>query len=146
MYFRWKLQNNNMAEWHKMDIFTVRKRSCRKVMFSEACVKISVWMGWHPPDRLGRHAPAGRHPPGQTLPWADTPLGQTPHWADTPLGRHTPGQTPPAADGYCSRCYASYWNAFLFKIIFLPVSVALFLATLKVKISTSTLGSPQVLK
>ena len=36
-------------------------------------------------------------PPGQT------PPGQTPH-----------GQTPPPpADVYCSRRYASYWNAFL---------------------------------
>ena len=74
----------------------------------------------------------GRHPPRQTLPWADTPPGQTPPgqtspWADplqTPTGRlpsrqthtrwaDTPWADPPPADGYCSRRYASYWNAFL---------------------------------
>ena len=62
--------------------------------------------GIHPPQAdtpLGRTLPLGRHPPGQTTPWADTP-GQT-----LPLGRHPP------ADGYCSGRYASYWNAFLFE-------------------------------
>ena len=60
--------------------------------------------------------PLGRHLPH---PWADTP---------TPLGRHTPhpcadtpGQTPPgvvhAGIWSTSGRYASYWNAFLFKII-----------------------------
>ena len=37
--------------------------------------------------------------------------------ADLP-GKHPPGQTPlgrqtPPRDSYCSRRYASYWNAFL---------------------------------
>ena len=53
-----------------------------------------------------------------TPPWqADTPAyaptRQTPPGRQTPLGRHHP-----PADGYCSRWYASYWNAFLFGIIF----------------------------
>ena len=99
-------------------LFTVRKRSCGKVMFSETCVKNSVHSGGvsvrHPPgDRLGRH-----------LAWADTPradtsldtLGRHP----TPRGRHPLGRhplcqvdTPPPADSYCSGWYASYWNVFL---------------------------------
>ena len=97
----------------------VRKRSCRKVMFSQACVKNSyhrrdvsqralgrgclsqhaLVRGWQTPP--GRH-PLGRHPLVNT-PWVDTP------WTDTPLGRHTtpgrhlpgkhpPGQTPPWTD------------------------------------------------
>ena len=38
----------------------------------------------------------------RTDPWADTSP-----WADIPW-----------ADGHCSGQYASYWNAFLFKIVF----------------------------
>ena len=45
----------------------------------------------------------------------------TPGMHVCPPGRHTPrGQTPPPRadttpqDGYCSRRYASYWNALLF--------------------------------
>ena len=54
----------------------------------------------------------GRHPPAQTPTWADIPQTDTP-WLDTPLGRH-----PLPRDSYCSRRYASYWNAFLFGKIF----------------------------
>ena len=56
--------------------------------------------------------PSGRHP----TPWADTPLGRPPK--QTPPGRHTLGRppSPPAADGYCSGLYASYWNAFLLQV------------------------------
>ena len=61
-------------------IFTVRQRSCGKVMFSQARVKNSVHSrGCLPdtpnpsPDRLGRHPPR-----------VDNPL------ADPPLGRHPP--------------------------------------------------------
>ena len=78
-------------------LITVRKRSCGKVIFSQACVKNSVHRGQV-------YTPPGRHS-WQTPVWADTtPPGQTPHpWADspqadTPLGRHpwtdTPGQNP----------------------------------------------------
>ena len=59
-------------------VVTVRKRSCGKVMFSQACVCLSAC-------------------------W-DTPPGKTPP-------RQTP---PPPVDGYCSRRYASYWDAFLY--------------------------------
>ena len=74
-----------------MCIITVRKRSCRKVKFSQACVKNSVQ--------------------GEVYsPWVDTPLGRHLPWADKPPGRHpqadfSPGQThhidrylPPSAD------------------------------------------------
>ena len=37
-----------------------------------------------------------------------------------PRSRHPSGPgTPPPADGYCCRRYASYWNAFLYSIWFL---------------------------
>ena len=98
----------------RQPIITVRKRSCGKVMFSQACVKNSVHRegGSVPPtgqtDRhplLGRHPlgrqgdnPLSRHPPaGRHHPWADTPLldRQTPH----SLGRHPyPNQTATTAN------------------------------------------------
>ena len=68
-------------------IFTAHKRSCGKVMFSQACVKNAV------------HSRGGI--PGQTPPGRQTPS----LLADTP-----------PLDGYCRRRYASYWNAFLLKI------------------------------
>ena len=74
------------------------------VMFSQASVilftgGVCVWQ-----------TPPGQTPPGK-YPQVDTPQ------ADTPLGRDPPGQTFPK-DGYCSRRYASYWNAFLFEIVY----------------------------
>ena len=69
-------------------IFTVRKRSCGKVMFSEVCVKNSVHREgrcsppWVDTPLQGRHPLLGRHPP-----WADTPPRKTP----------PPGQTPHAS-------------------------------------------------
>ena len=83
----------------------------------------------------------GRQPPGR-----QTPIGQTPSqavryppppWADTnplagrhPVGRQPPGRQNPRADtpsqdGYCSRRYSSYWNAFLFVILASTELVAL---------------------
>ena len=67
------------------DIFTIRKRSCGKEMFSQACVKNSV------------------HGVGGCIPQADTP---------NPLA-DTSWQTTPPRDGHCGGRYASYWNAFL---------------------------------
>ena len=62
---------------------TVRKRSCGKVMFSQACVKNSVHRG----DVCQTHTP-----PRADTPWIDAPrqkpLGRH------PLGRHPHGQTP----------------------------------------------------
>ena len=60
-------------------------------MFSQVCVKNSVHGGW-----------GGVQPPRQTSP------SQTP----------PPKQTPPSY-GHCSGRYASYFNAFLFKLILL---------------------------
>ena len=89
---------------------TVRKRSCGKVMFSQACVKNSVhkrrWCTLHWAD-----TPLGRNPPGQT------PLGRHPPWAEPPPPRQT-DPLPSPADGYCSGRSASYWNAFLFTMPF----------------------------
>ena len=88
----------------KVVIFTVHKRSCEKLMFSQAYVKNSGHRegrgGVHiPPPRpgqapfLGRH-PLGRHSSRQTIP-GQTPPKQTPPWADTlPLGSPSHGQTP----------------------------------------------------
>ena len=67
------------------------QRSCGKVMVSQASIILFT------DTPLGRHSPV-----------------QIPPWADTRLGRHPPGRHLPPADGYCSRRYASYWNAFLF--------------------------------
>ena len=79
----------------KMYFITVRNRSYRKVMFSQACVKNSVRGGVHPLFR-----PPRTH---TQTPWAHTP------WVDIP-----PGRPLPPLDGHCSGRYASYWNAFLF--------------------------------
>ena len=76
-------------------LFTVRKRSCGKVMFLHLSVSHSVHRGCLP----GACVYPSMH-------WADTPLGRH------SLGRHLPGQTP-LPGGHCSRWYASYWNAFL---------------------------------
>ena len=46
-------------------------------------------------------------------PWAELPQKDTPLARHLPLGRQPPwADTPPPADGHCSRRYASYWNAF----------------------------------
>ena len=108
------------------NIFTVHKWSCGKVMFSQACVKNSVHRGCIPAC-TGADTHLGRYHLGRP-PWADTPR------ADNPLdrhllGRHPPGRHPPGrhllsqadtppADGYSSRRYASYWNAFLLRFKF----------------------------
>ena len=118
------------------------QRSWAKVMFLQACVcpqggvLPQCMLGYHPPGRppLDQAPPRTRH-----LPWdqADTPPGpgrhtprtrQTPpDQADSPRpGRHHPppgpGRPPPReADSRIrstSGWYASYWNAFLFHIVF----------------------------
>ena len=58
-----------------MQIFTVRKRSCGKVMFSQACVKNCVHWGRHmvyTPLQQTPH-PGQTPPPEQTPPWVDPP-------------------------------------------------------------------------
>ena len=81
--------------------FTVRKQSCGKVMFSQACVKNSVHGGvclsacWDTPPWRQTPSPRSRHPSLE----ADTSLcSQTPPLeADTPPpgGRHPLGRHPP---------------------------------------------------
>ena len=64
------------------DLFvTIRKPSCREVIFSQACVKNSVHGGRCTPPWQTTHMVD--IPPKQTPPCAHTPPGQTP-----PLGRH----------------------------------------------------------
>ena len=84
-------------------ITTVRKRSCRKVMFLYLSVSHSVHGGGASDSVYAGIPLPGRH---------TIPLDRHSPWADAP-GRH-----PPLADGYCSGWYASYWNAFLFYEIF----------------------------
>ena len=93
-------------------LFTVRKRSCGKVMFY-TCLSVILFtggdlpqckLGYTPFAPLGPETPPrtrGRHPPG---PEADTPLSRPsqqtppsryPSQADTPP-QTPPGQTPPS--------------------------------------------------
>ena len=67
---------------------------------------LSVHRGGLPQCMLGYHPPW----PGTTPPrdQAHTPRPGTPPRKQTP-----PREQTPPADGYCSRRYASYWNAFL---------------------------------
>ena len=117
---RWRKGSECVSFYHL-------QRSCRKVMFSQACVKTSVHRGGLPQCMLGYTSPlvrhlevsasvhAGIHPPVKhplvrhppvrhSLPWSDTPSpGQTCH----PLVRQaipwsdtpSPDQTPlPCSD------------------------------------------------
>ena len=93
-------------------------------MFLHLSVSHSVHGGSTPP---GKHTLGSTHPQeAHTHPQGSTPpLGSTTR-KHTPLGKHPPGSTPPEApprdahllppEGHCSGRYASYWNAFLFKI------------------------------
>ena len=83
--------------------FTIRKRSCGKVMFSQACVKNSVH------GEKGVHSPSpGQTPPADTPLWADTCLWADPPYrhahADTlqprqtPQGRHPLGRPPTSSN------------------------------------------------
>ena len=71
-------------------------------MFSQACVKNSVHGGVYTPSTPRQTpSPLQADTPGQIL---------------SPLGRHPLGRPPPPSDAHCSGRYASYWNAFMFKI------------------------------
>ena len=75
-----------------LQVIPVRKRSCGKVMFSQAYVNNSAHGGrctpFRPDTPLGR--PPQQTPPGQTPPWADTHLsGQTPPGRRQPIGMHS---------------------------------------------------------
>ena len=75
-----------------------------------------------------RHPPRSRHPPEADTPRSRPPQEQThPHRADPlrsrpPRSRHPPEQTPPQSRhppryGHCCGRYASYWNAFLYALL-----------------------------
>ena len=93
--FKWQkhlyvYQNNSNTICLLIPLVSVRKRSCGKVMFSQACVKNSVRTGERctPPGRqtpaLGKHPPVRQTPPGQTASLAGSPPGKTSLQADTP--------------------------------------------------------------
>ena len=82
--------------------------------------------------------PPGRYPPLAGTPQACTPPSRyTTPWAGTPPGRYTPGGTPPRQVPHhpgssawweiraTSGRYASYWNAFLFKILVSDINSAI---------------------
>ena len=107
---------SSLASWASIEVITVRKRSCGKVMFSQACVKNSVHKGGgvantpplsrhllgRPPPLVGRHPSPGQTPPGQT----DNPPGQTPPRQTPPSAQHT----ATAADGTHPIGMHSCWN------------------------------------
>ena len=100
-------------------IFTVRKRSCGKVMSLHLCVSHSVHRGVSTSVHAGIHTP-----PWAETPWADTPTSrQTPRawaWTRTPPRQRSPWADTPSpspADRYCCGRYAFYWNALWFSIV-----------------------------
>ena len=75
------VENCTILSW-KVVIFTFRKRSNGKVMFSQACVKNSVQRWGLPQCMLGYIPSLGRHPPGQS----PLPGGRPPHQTATVAG------------------------------------------------------------
>ena len=71
--------------------FTIRKRSCGKVMFSRECIKNIL-------STERECTPLGRHPHGQTQPQTDNPhpRAHTPY-TETPC-KQTPLRQTPSAD------------------------------------------------
>ena len=92
------------------------QRSCGKVIFSQASVSHSVHRGVYPSMHWGQTPPLGRHPPGQTTPWADTPLGRHPLWVDTTQVHPRAATLPPppaiAADDTHPTGMNSYFDSF----------------------------------
>ena len=80
-----------------LSIFTVRKRSCGKVLFLHLSVSHSVHRGVSAPVHAGIHTPLGRHPSPRQTPLSRHPLpGRHPLLGRHPLGRHSPrADTPP---------------------------------------------------
>ena len=134
---------------HKLQCYYRPQQSWGKVIFSVPCVKNSIhgggWdpsmpcsrsQGPHPGGKLRglvREGSPGPHHGGGSRPTPrgvsrPTPRGVYPrmHW-----GRHPP-------DGYCCGWYASYWNAFLFKIAYKSLYWAgqvCFLTVLQVRVN-----------
>ena len=102
--------------WWDFTLVTVRKRNCRKVMFLQ--VSVILFTGWCTCSQGGACSQGGSGPrrgvpalgrwclvPGRLGAGGLVPAGEFLEWR-------------PPDDGYCCRLYASYWNAFLFSIIF----------------------------
>ena len=115
-------------------VFTARKRSLGQGnIFAPVCHSVhggSTLAGTSSPSRYTPHWPV--HPLGRYTPWQEHPPGKVPPGRYTPR-RYTPlGSTPPgryhplrqvhspvhAGIRSTSGRYASYWNAFLFLIVF----------------------------
>ena len=124
-----------------------------KVMFSQACVILFTGRERMHPGCTPKYTPWMHHSKGSPF-WihpqeAIPTSGCTPHGCihcmQPPPWIHPspppPLDAPPPDDRRSTGGqYASYWNAFLFKIIFLPVT--LFLATFAVRQFLPTFGSP----
>ena len=105
---------------------------CHSVHRGGVCLS-ACWDTTYPPSRHPSPPPPGvdtpreadtprsRHPPGaDTAREADTPGSRHPPWEQTP----PESSSPPGADSgirSMSGRYASYWNVFLYKIIFLKI-------------------------
>ena len=109
------------------------QRSCEGYLFTPFCLSTggggsaSVYAGIPPPPEQTPQTspPETRHPPWEGAP----PPEQAPLVANSPLWNSPPpgAAPPPPADGYCCGRYASYWNAFLFKVNLHLGNVVLFL-------------------
>ena len=89
------------------------QRSWAKVMFLQASVILLTGGGCLPQCMLG-------HPPSRHPPWKQTPPEQTPHPSrhpPPPRSRHPPPEADSSIRSTSGR-YASYWNAFLFWVLF----------------------------
>ena len=120
-FLKHKLDSSEfVCSWEKL-IFTARKRSLGQGSIY-TCLSFcsqggSTWAGTHP---RSRYTPRTRYTPDQVHP----PTRYTPWTRYTPQTRYTPGPGTPPGSSACweirstSGRYASYWNAFLFHIIF----------------------------
>ena len=95
---------------------------------------------WRPPPPLSRPTPKGEiegdqiqaHTQGEIERDHIQAHTQGGNWEGSGLGQHPRGKfrgirTKPPPDDYCCRWYASYWNAFLFKIWVITPSSSLIL-------------------
>ena len=92
---------------------TARKQSLRRLCFTRVCHSVHRGGGWYPsmPCRF----------PGPHLRGSLRGLARGGLQAHTPGGWCIPACTE--ADGYCYGRYASYWNVFLSKLLFVPTQL-----------------------
>ena len=134
----------NDSVWGLFPIFTVRKRSCRKVMFLHLSVIVSTGGGVcqctpRVDNPLGRQPPQADNPHGQTPPGSHPPPRQTPTSPgrhppprQTPPGRHPLGRHPPpqqtatAVDGtHPTGMHSCYFDGFTPDLIVINVTSTL---------------------